>query len=327
MHTNIVKRAPAVLAVAAICIRILVAGSPAYALTQLNVGKSLATNFAMLTANVGMTAGIFQKHGLTLNIIDFHGGAKLVQGVAAGAVDIALGSGPQMAFVAKGAPEMAVAAFANPPRTIMLVVNKVGPIKTLKDLKGRTISCSTAGSLTNWLGHELSRHMGWGANGINIKPLGGMAAQTAALKTHQIDGMIVESTTAFRAEEAGFGTILVRFGDRYKNFIVHVIFASNRLVAKHPEEIRAFLAAWFETVDYMNSHRQETIKIAEEVNHVSASIATKSYDELMPMLNRKGNFDRKGLALLAQSFVDLHILPEKPDMSKLYTEKFLPASK
>ena len=31
------------------------------------------------------------------------------------------------------------------------------------------------------------------------------------------------------------------------------------------------------------------------------------------------------LAVLAKSFVELHTLPAEPDMSKLYTEAFLPA--
>ena len=35
--------------------------------------------------------------------------------------------------------------------------------------------------------------------------------------------------------------------------------------------------------------------------------------------------DLKGLATLARSFVELHTLPAEPDMSKLYTEAFLPA--
>jgi len=35
-------------------------------------------------------------------------------------------------------------------------------------------------------------------------------------------------------------------------------------------------------------------------------------------------FDRKGLAHLARSLAEMNILPEAPDMSKLYTEQFLP---
>jgi len=43
------------------------------------------------------------------------------------------------------------------------------------------------------------------------------------------------------------------------------------------------------------------------------------------MFSDSGRFDPKALATLAGSFVELGLLPEKPDMSKLYTEQFLPA--
>lgn len=297
----------------------------AQAETKLRVGKAIAQNFAFLGADVGVAAGIYKKHGLDLDISNFGGSAKLQQGLAANAIDIGLGSGPEMAFLAKGAPTIAVAAMADPPRTIMLVVRKDGPVKTEQDLKGRKISVSTAGSLTNWLGHELSRQLGWGPDGIAITPLGNMASQTAALKTKQIDGMIVESSTAYKLEEEGVARVLVKFGDRFKDFHVHVIFARKELVEKQPDLVRAFLAAWFESVDYMRAHKDKTVEIAERISHVSKSVAEKNYDELMPMFNRTGKFNPKALDALARSWVDMHILPAEPDVTKLYTEAFLPA--
>jgi hypothetical protein len=37
-----------------------------------------------------------------------------------------------------------------------------------------------------------------------------------------------------------------------------------------------------------------------------------------------GRFNPKALELLADSFVDMKLLPSKPDMSQLYTEAYLP---
>jgi hypothetical protein len=42
------------------------------------------------------------------------------------------------------------------------------------------------------------------------------------------------------------------------------------------------------------------------------------------MISEDGRFDPKGLAVLRRSFVEMAMLSEEPDMSKLYTEKFLP---
>jgi hypothetical protein len=44
----------------------------------------------------------------------------------------------------------------------------------------------------------------------------------------------------------------------------------------------------------------------------------------MPMFLDDGHFNRNALAVLARSFVEMKTLPTEPDMSKLYTEEFLP---
>lgn len=296
----------------------------ASAQVQLRVGKAQAQTFAFVPLDVGIEAGIFKKHGLDVSISNFGGDAPLRQALTANSVDIALGGGPTMVFVAKGVPMLAVGALADAPGTIMLVVRNDGPVRTENDLKGRTVSVSTAGSLTYWLGQELSRSHGWGNDGIKIAPLGTTTAQAAALKTGQIDGVITETSTVFRLVEEGIGRILVRFGERIKDFHVHVIFASTSLMQQKPDALREFLAAWYETVQYMRDHKNQTVEIAARVSQVSQAVALRNYEELMPIFNPNGRFNPKALDVLARSFVESGVMPEKPDMSKLYTEQFLP---
>jgi NitT/TauT family transport system substrate-binding protein len=300
------------------------AGAGAHGQTRIRVGKAQPQNFAFLAADVGVAAGIFKRYAIDLEIANFGGDARLVQAMTADAIDIALGGGPTLAFEVKGAPMLAVAALADRPGTIMLVVARDGPIKTEDDLKGRTVSVSTTGSLTYWLARELSRSHGWGPDGMKIAPLGAAAGQAAALKTRQVDGVVTEASTVLRLVEEGAGRILVRFGERIPDFHVHVVFARKALIAANPDALRSFLDALFESVRYMRDHRERTIEIMTRVTEVSASVATASYDELMPVFNRTGRFDAKALEVLARSFVEIGVLPEKPDMSMLYTEEFLP---
>jgi NitT/TauT family transport system substrate-binding protein len=296
----------------------------AAAQTKIRVGKAQAQQFAFVPVDVGIEAGIFKKHGLDIEIANFAGDAKLLQGLAAGSIDMALGGGPTLAFIVKGTPMLGVAALADAPGTIMLVVRKDGPVKTEDDLKGRTVSVSTNGSLTYWLAKELSRQHGWGNDGIKIAPLGSPIAQIAALRTGQVDGVVTDSSTVLRVEEEGIGRILVRFSDSIKDFHVHAAFASKTMMAEHPDAIRAFLAAWFETIHYMETHKDETVAIAAKVTGTPATVASRNYDEIMPILSRTGHFRPQALEVLAGSFVDMGLLTEKPDMSKLYTEQFLP---
>src|SRR5690242_19178698 len=215
---------------ACVALALAIFAGSADAETKLRVGKAQAGQFAFAPLHVGVEVGIFRKHGLDIEIANFGGDAKLLQALTADGIDIALGGGPTIAFVQKGTPMLGIAAIADAPGTIMLVVLKDGPVRREDDLKGRTVSVSTAGSLTYWLAKELSRRKGWGNDGIKVAPLGTAAAQIAALRTGQIDGVVTETSSIFRLEEEGVGRILVRFADHIKDFHVHAAFASRKLI-------------------------------------------------------------------------------------------------
>ena len=74
----------------------------------------------------------------------------------------------------------------------------------------------------------------------------------------------------------------------------------------------------------MKDHKEQTIDIAAGMAGVSKTVAARNYDEIMPIFSLNGRFQPKALDVLAGSFVEMGLLPDKPDMSKLYTEQFLP---
>jgi len=305
---------------------LMLACGAAGAETKLRVGKAQPNQFAFVPAAIGVEAGIFKKHGLDVEISSFGGDAKMMQALTADGIDIALGGGPAFATIVKGTPMKAVAALANAPNTIMLMVLKNGPIKTTDDLKDKKVSVSTAGSLTYWLTMQLSRSKGWGNDGIRIVPLGAAAAQVAALKTNQVDGVTTDSVTVYNLVEEGSARILVKFGDSVKDFHVHVIYASDKLIQSNPEGLKAFLAGWMETIRFMrdNKDKDKAIAIAAEKTGVSKAVATEGYNDTMPIFSATGHFEPKALDVLAASFIEIKLLPDKPDMSKLLTEAYLP---
>src|SRR2546430_3502781 len=289
---------------------------------KLRVGKAVPEAFSFVPLDAGMRHGLCARHGLEIESIAFAGEARMQQAMASDSLDIALGSGPAMAFIAKGAPIKGVAAMAGPPLLLAIVVRPDGP-QTAADLKGKTVSVSTAGSLTYWLVSETARRHGWGPNGITIAPMGAMPGQIAALKRGDIDGTIMDIGNAFDLEKKGEARILVRFTD-IKDFHIHVIFATDKAIAGKPEIVRNFLKGWFETIAFMRSHKADTVKVAKEVMEKDEDISGRVYDELMPMFSNTGRFDKAALATLSKSYVELKLLPSEPDMSKLYTEAFLP---
>ena len=295
-------------------------------LQKLRVGKAVTNAFTFVPLDVGMKAGIFAKHGLDIDEYNFGGSAKLQQGLASNSIDIGIGSGPELAFVAKGAPVLGVAAMAGKPALLCVVVATPGPIKTVADLKGQTVSSSTTGSLTTWLVRELSREQGWGPDGIKLAFLGEEPAQLAALRTGSTQGATVQVGAGYRLEQEHVAKIIFRFGDIQLPFILHVIYARKALIADDPNAIRKFLAGWFETIHYMESHKDDVVKIASPIMGVSPEIAGRSYDELMPTFSRDGKFDPAALKVLARSYVEMDLLPQEPDMQTLITDKFLPGA-
>jgi len=289
----------------------------------LRVGKAVPEAFSFVPLDVGTRKGIFAKNGIDIQSVAFAGDARMQQAMASDSLDIGLGSGPALAFIVKGAPIKAVAAMAGPPLLLAIVVRPDGP-KSVADLKGKKISVSTAGSLTYWLVSETSRRQGWGPKGIEIEPMGAMPGQIAAMKRGDIDGAIMDIGNAFALEKRGEGRILLRFTE-LKDFHIHVIFATDKLIASRPELVRGFLKGWFETIAFMRANKAETVAIAREVTNKDEDITSRSYDELMPMFSDDGRFNPAALATLAKSFVELQLLPTQPDPARLYTEEFLPA--
>jgi ABC-type nitrate/sulfonate/bicarbonate transport system substrate-binding protein len=301
-----------------------VAATPAPAAEKLRVGKPTPTAYAFALLEVGIQKALFGKYGLEIETVTAAGGARLHQAMTAGSLDIALGSGPDMGFLAKGAPSKAVAAMAGPLRNISINVRSDGSIGSPADLKGKKIGVTTPGSLTYWVAQEFSRRQGWGPDGVQIVSLGSPQGMNGALMSKNIEAMASSLEGGLQLESQGRGKVLVNFGDIVKVFITHAIFASDEMITKRPDALRGFLRGWFETIAYMREHRAETIRITREVTNLSQGVAERVYQIETEMFLTDGRFDREALRVVLQSLVDLGQLDKIPDASTLIDERFLP---
>jgi NitT/TauT family transport system substrate-binding protein len=305
----------------------LLASPAAQAADKLRVGKAVAQNPGYVPLDVGMKYGLFRTKGLEIEEINFAGGAKLAQAVAAGAIDIALGAGPDMAFVAKGAPEIAIATITASPAFMGIFVGSQSTARSADDLKGKKIGVTGSGSLTYWLVDELNRVKGWTSESDRATPVavgGSPTSEFAAIKTGQVDAGVGAVQEGYQLEEQHAGRLLLNVSDYVKDLELFVIFASTAIVQQAPAAVRAFLKAWYETIAFMNSHKAETMQVMIEVMGYSPTLAERSYDSLIPLYSTDGKFVPKALDTLLASFADLKLFDKPVDMTKLYTEEFLP---
>jgi ABC-type nitrate/sulfonate/bicarbonate transport system substrate-binding protein len=298
--------------------------SPARANEKLRVAKVVPFAWSFTPLDIGIEAGIFAKHGLDVEASASAGDAKLQQLLTSGSIDIGIGSGPGMAFIVKGVPAKAVAEMYGVPRNMAVMVGYDSPVKNVADLKGKKLGCTTVGSLTEWIGTRINQKEGWGSNGITMVAIGGMPPARAAIKTNQIDGYIGALETGYSLEEAKEWRVITAATPFVDHFITHVIFATNDAINNKPDQVRAFLQGWFETIAYMKAHKAESVAISAKVINVSEAVASRVYDEQMSAFSTDGTFDPEGVAVLKKSFIDMGLLKEAPDDKDMFTTQFLP---
>jgi len=311
--------------VVALCVALLIAwANPALALDTVRLGKAVPNSFAFGATEVGIEAKIFESEGLEISVSSFRGDAQMQQALAAGSLDIGLGSGPGLGFRVKGSPAIGVAAMYGPPANLALLVSAKSPIRSVADLKGKRIGVTTAGSLTDWLVRELSRQQGWGATGIGIAALGQMQARLAAMDRGELDGMVLEAANGYELEEAGRTRNLILFGDIVKHFYTHVIFATDDMIEKRPDLLRRFLRGWFKTVAFMRANREFTVKSEQRTIDVKRSVIEKIYDAQIAGFSADGAWDPEAIDVIRASLKELGTLPTVPDAKAIYNDKFVP---
>ena len=295
----------------------------AQATDRVRVAKAQGSAWTFLPLDIGIEQGFFARQGLDIEIANLAGDAKVQQAFAAGSVDFGLGSGPGMAFAAKGSPALAVAAFAGPPRSISAIVLRDSPITKVADLKGQRIAVSTAGSLSDWLAKQMAIQEGWGQDGIQAVPLGAIATSVAALKTKQVDAVVLATEAGLRLEEQNEGRVLATM-DRYApHFITHVVFAQKSLIANNPGLVSRFLRGFFAAIAFVKTHKEETSVVAERILHQSPTLARKVYDLEAGMFIDDGHFEAPAIATLKQSFIDMKTIQSAPADAELFTTQFV----
>jgi ABC-type nitrate/sulfonate/bicarbonate transport system substrate-binding protein len=288
------------------------------------VGKAVPFAWTFTPIDVGVDVGIFAKQGLELAVTGFAGDARLQQGLVSDSIDVGLGSGPGMGFLAKGSPAKAVAAMAGAPMNMSIVVPYASAIGTIDDLKGKKIGITTVGSLTDWLLKRVVAERKWAPADVTAVTVGGLDSTKAALKTGQIDAVVIALELGYAFEQAREWRVLAPLAPFAPDFHTHVIYARDELIAKRPELVERFLRGWFETIAYMRANKERTVEITAKVLNLDRAVIGRVYDEQIKIFTADGRFDPKALVVLRQSLVEMGILQQVPDDSVMFTTRFLP---
>jgi NitT/TauT family transport system substrate-binding protein len=274
-------------------------------LVKMTIGQR--GNWDTAIAELGTKAGIFKKHGLTLEMIYTSGSGETLQPVISGSVDLGLAVGTlgAMAAYSKGAPVRIIGAQATGAADYWYAKNPA--IKTLKDADGKTIAFSSNGSSTQSVVRAFINEFK-----LTAKPqaTGNPATTLTTVMTDQVDVGWASPPFGLKEIEEGKIHIIAKATDAalVRGQTIRVLVANTATLEKRKEVIERFMKAYRETIDYMYSDNPQVIKDYAEFVKVPEAMAKRVRDEFFP----KGLVDPDkiaGLDSLMEEAVTLKFIP------------------
>ncbi len=239
-------------------------------------------NWDTSVAELGTRAGIFKKHGLELKILYTQGGGETQQAVISGSVEVGVAAGIMGVISAfgKNAPVRIIGAETTGGGDLFWYVKAESPIKSLKDLEGKTIAYSTNGSSTHGVVMAYQNE-----SGVKMKPVttGGPAATLTQVMSGQID--VGWSAPPFGLDLLDQQKIrIIATGQdaaAFRDQTVRLLITNVQTLKNKKDQIAKFMAAYRETVDWMYAD-PGAIKAYAEFVGIPEAIARRTRDDFFP---------------------------------------------
>lgn len=175
-------------------------------LTKVRIGLSAPTEPIQFAEKLADMLGIYQKNGLTAEIIGFEGDGKALQALIAGQLDFFVG----------GASTTVNSVITDTP---LKLVSMNGlyitdgffcgkDIKTAADVKGKTVAVSTFGGTSHGSVLLSLKALGLTAKDVTITQVGGEASRLAALRAGSIGCAPLEIVRKAELTPLGFNVLV-----------------------------------------------------------------------------------------------------------------------
>src|SRR5882672_7301723 len=257
-------------------------GSAAQAEDTLKLAVGQRGNWDTSVSEIGQRAGIFKKHGLTLELVYTQGAGETQQAVISGSVDLGIAAGVMgvLSAFSKGAPVRVIAAETTGASDLYWYVKADSPIKSLKDTDGKTLAYSTNGSSTHGIVTAFMKQYD-----LKAKPtaMGGPAANLTAVMSGQVD--VGWAAPPFGLDQLDKGDIrIVATGsdaDVFRGQTVRLNIANANFLAAKKDVVNRYMKAYRETVDAMYKD-PAMLKVYADWLQITEAKAKRTRDDFFP---------------------------------------------
>ncbi len=213
--------------------------------------QKLRVAYAAVTAAfsipwIAKEAGIFQRHGLDVELVYIAAGSRAVQTLVGGSVDVAAIGGPAgVDAKLAGADTVYVAIPVN--RVIVFTVAQP-QIQRVEELRGKSIGVTRVGTVTDFFTRIFLRQNGLVPDrDVMIRQMGGLPETVAGLKAGLIEGGTFGFPAVLHARAAGF-RVLVDYNTAGYRYPLSTVIVTQKLLRTREPAIRKFLEAHIEAV-------------------------------------------------------------------------------
>jgi NitT/TauT family transport system substrate-binding protein len=246
---------------------------PARAQTRANLRVALIPSDFAAQAWYAKDLGLFERAGLDVELSTISNGAAILAALMAGALDVGFSNVVAVAVAhERGLPFAFIAAAvvhnADDDVSGLLAVSAASPIRTAKDLEGKTIAVSGINELaTITIKHYMDVN-GADASKAHFIELP-FAAMPEAVRSGRVDAASLNRTAAPTIGKPGdpLRVLTNTYNAVAPRWSTSAWVAGKDWIAKHPREAQAFTSVMREAAVWGNAHHRESAAIlARAVN-------------------------------------------------------------
>jgi NitT/TauT family transport system substrate-binding protein len=199
--------------------------------------------------------GFFAKQGLDATVQPIGNGPAIAAAVASGAIDVGFSNALSIETAyKKGLPFVFIAAaavYSSAAPTSVLMVPKDSPLKTARDLNGKTIAVNGLKNIAEYAPSLWIDKNGGDSSTIKFIEIGPTEIP-AALEAHRVDAAFVAEPQISQAKATSriFAKAYDLLGD---GFMIAGYFTTRQWAEAHPDLVRKFQAAMRETAAWANA--------------------------------------------------------------------------
>ena len=254
-------------------------------------------NLSNLTVGVAQTKGFFKQEGIDAEIVRMNPNVATMA-LVSGDVHYTTLIGSLIGANLKGAKLKMIACSQD--RTPLAFVAKP-ELKSVKDLKGKTIAVGSYGSTPDIVARMVVKHFGLDPESdIKVLALGTDGARLAALKEGVVDVIIVAPPVDFEGQKMGFN-IINRAGDVFR-FPYNGLGTSIKTISDNPAEVKKVLRAMIKANGFIRNNREGTVEVLVNWAKSKPEFAAAAYDSSAGVFSLDGTIPEDGLRIVVENF-------------------------